>query len=374
MAETKPKPIVYLAGPISNCNEAQRAEWRREVKSLLAQECDFIDPVENLKGPNLPHYKVIEADEKSVRKCDAVFANMWKESIGTAIGVVNASRLGKIVVVVDPNYIQSRTLAFLADATVYTLQDGVEILKTLLRMKDLKFFVEKQNGVREKFNREKLFKSLRNACNAAGKSDILVPREVIPLALQILIDKNPSAEKVIRTTQIKEAVWQVLVELESDPSRQNDFYGVRNAWEEYDKKIGKTKTEHKNYKNLILENPQNIVVKTPKSHSSIWGKNINSLNDIPEPARRVFKNICRVQGVSNVILTRFGKGKEYRGNCEIKLSASKTHNIIEGNCYDNGKKGKLQCFQIRIHDHNQRDDIMFAIQELLYLEGYIKRK
>ncbi|HTQ55563.1 MAG TPA: hypothetical protein VMI94_13940 [Bryobacteraceae bacterium] len=41
------KPRVYLAGPISNCNQKQRNEWRKQLKSELKKlGYEWIDPAD----------------------------------------------------------------------------------------------------------------------------------------------------------------------------------------------------------------------------------------------------------------------------------------------------------------------------------------
>ena len=45
----KHKFHVYLAGPISGCNDTQIRQWRDEVKRKYETHFDFIDPAEMQK-------------------------------------------------------------------------------------------------------------------------------------------------------------------------------------------------------------------------------------------------------------------------------------------------------------------------------------
>ena len=73
---------VYLAGPISGCNEVQKHQWRNEVKKKYGTHFDFIDPAElELLGPGATPYEAVEADLKAIKKADGLLVNMWRESI-----------------------------------------------------------------------------------------------------------------------------------------------------------------------------------------------------------------------------------------------------------------------------------------------------
>ncbi len=124
---------VYLAGPISGCNDLQRRYWRDRVKEKYRSQCDFIDPLDRLKDTGAPSYEVIEADLRSIAMADGLLVNMWRESIGSAICVVHAHAAGRPVVVADPNFLGSRMLDFYADAVEETPLKAANILLNLLR-------------------------------------------------------------------------------------------------------------------------------------------------------------------------------------------------------------------------------------------------
>ena len=102
----KPKLTIYLAGPISHCNERQKCEWRKTAKTALRKKgYAFIDPADHTVDWHA-YKEIIDID-----KSDVLIANLWRESIGTVIGIVQARRSGKPVILIDPNLIDSAVLA-----------------------------------------------------------------------------------------------------------------------------------------------------------------------------------------------------------------------------------------------------------------------
>ena len=112
----KGKFQIYLAGPIHGCNDAQIRLWRDSVKRKYGAQCEFLDPSENLLNREASPAEVVEADIRAIENADGLLVNMWRESIGAALGVVHAHRRGQPVVVSDPNHLQNRILTFYADA------------------------------------------------------------------------------------------------------------------------------------------------------------------------------------------------------------------------------------------------------------------
>ncbi len=81
---------VYLAGPISGCNDTQKQHWRDSVKEKFGKKMTFLDPVDNLLDSSASPCTFVEADLKSIMEADGLLVNMWQESIGTAMGVAHA--------------------------------------------------------------------------------------------------------------------------------------------------------------------------------------------------------------------------------------------------------------------------------------------
>ena len=99
--ESKP---MYLAGPVTNCNEKQKTEWRKAIRSRLAKlGHKWIDPSEHVGWT--PLKETVEID-----RSDVVIANLWRQSVGTVIGIVQARRKGKPVILIDPNYLENSAL------------------------------------------------------------------------------------------------------------------------------------------------------------------------------------------------------------------------------------------------------------------------
>ena len=141
---------VFLAGPVNGCNETQKRRWREELKAKAGREFLILDPMDDpLKSTSV--HELVDKDLQSIQSADAVLAYMWKESIGTAIGIVLARTTGRIVVVVDPNHLENPLLAFYADIVTHTLSEGWRAVKDLLRSSRL--MVLKHGGRLEPFDR-----------------------------------------------------------------------------------------------------------------------------------------------------------------------------------------------------------------------------
>ncbi len=224
-----------------------------------------------------------------------------KESIGTAHGVFHARSKGKTVVVVDPNRIQNRMLTFYADAVATTLHEGMRTLRQLLRVKRALFEVVKSDGTRKPFDMAKLIDSVRKACVAAGKSDILVPVVVVPMSLTRISDYAARASGTVKTSVIRDSIWEVLAECEPDPLLVQEYAGIRQAWEQYD--LGpKTKKRERSIDSgeaIVHERPLAVQI-TSAQHSTIWGPRIRVLRDLPNAPRQVFETLLRVEGISNI--------------------------------------------------------------------------
>lgn len=106
-----PKKLkVYLSGPMTGCNNQQKTAWRSAFKKeILKFGFESIDPTDN-KAKIGPFAALAD-----IETADIVVANMWKESIGTVVGIMQARRLGIPVILIDPNYINSEILRRIVD-------------------------------------------------------------------------------------------------------------------------------------------------------------------------------------------------------------------------------------------------------------------
>ena len=220
---------VYLAGPISGCNEAQKTRWRDEVKRAYGDRMTFIDPVEQLLEPGASPYEFVEADLQAIEAADGLLVNMWRESIGTAIGVAHAHLRSRTIVVCDPNRLGSSMLNFFADAVADTPLQGAKMLWSLLRA-ERRWHVNKHGGRTERFERRKIMEAVRGACRSAACDDITVPRLVIPEVIDRLERTDRKINESLTTTDIDQVVVDVLRRLEDEPAYRDSATGVVDAW------------------------------------------------------------------------------------------------------------------------------------------------
>ena len=370
----KQKPRVYLAGPISGCNTDQVTRWRVRVKKRWSDEFDFIDPAEDIvTGENVQTYEVVLRDEAAIERADAVLANMWKESCGTAIGIVLARRKARTIVIVDSNYLNNRTLAYYADAVTPTITEGMRTLRALLRSQDALKNVMKLSGDEEPFDRGKLAESIRSACRTAKQNDILAPVEILPRVLERLTEVKPVRRRTITTTQIKDSVWEVLAELEEDNDRREQFAGIRKAWDKHERRGGRRRLPAGKVPVIRVHGkPQRVRVFSGKSHATIWGKGVRRLSEIPSPARHLFEEVLRLEGIAEIRLTTMSKGNSPGGEVRLEILASTSEGVIEGKCLDNAPKGQVQSFQIRVHDPDRTDLIRKRLIRHLDHEGQLR--
>lgn len=362
------KPTVYLAGPIAGCNDDQRRVWRNDLKRGFHDEFDFIDPMDNLLDVEASDFEVVQADAEAIKSADAVLANMWRESIGTAMGVVHAHSVGKIVVVCDPNLIGSRTLGFYADATNRTLPEALASVRTLLRAQTLVLGVEKAGGREEPFDRQKLALSVRKACIAARQSDIVPARAIVVRALDFLLG-GTADERLLNSNQIKEAVWEAIAELAADPLHEADYEAIRRAWERHAESksgVAKASPAASAFVPQVHPQPLEVPIITPGTHSTIWGHRIGA------DAWPIFVAMRQVEGINQIVLGQFTNTGSPPSKPHVRIQASKTPHVIEGKCFDRGKKGTLQTFQIRVSNPAHRDAVLATLREHLTGLGYIR--
>lgn len=359
------KPTVYLAGPISGCNSTQLHKWRDEVKHDFQAYFDFLDPTENLIQAGRTDFEVVKADEEAIRSSDAVLANMWRESIGTAIGVMHAHAMHRIAVVSDPNSICSRPLSFYADAVEKSPREAAESIKAFLDAHRLIAGVKKSDGTVEPFDRRKLGESIRRACVGACQSDIAPAHAAEAKATKLLLD-GTKRSKIITTSELKAFVWEAMASLAAEPGQLADYDAIRVAWEAY--KEGKSKRKLQDLIALratIHDRPLDVRISSGP-HSLIWGHKVGA------EAARIFEEIAKVEGITEIRFGPFRNAGPPPARPHVRLQASKTANLIDGNCYDHGTKGTLQTFQIRVADDDKRDGVLAALRFHLQNLGLIR--
>lgn len=231
---------IYLAGPITNCSERQKTEWRKRMKAALGREgYKCVDPTD------IQARKGVLAITADIEEADVVIANMWRESIGTAIGIVQARRMGIPVILIDPNYIDSPILrSIVGDAVVHDEAAALHKLqKEIVPSLSREITVTKRDGTTVAFDGKKLQKSLKAACLQAGVDDpifhILLSRRV-----QRAISASVASEP-IKTEMIRNTVFQELrrishdAQLAGEEDRQllEQATALQDAWELHEKLV-----------------------------------------------------------------------------------------------------------------------------------------
>ncbi len=219
---------IYLAGPIRGCSPEQCTWWREEAKQILKKDFDFEDPTDWADD------RVMSREMAKLEACDMVLANMWKESIGTTLGIVRARHQGKPVVVVDPNRIHNAILMRLVGEEDYfhTLEDACARLRETARgFKD--FVVRKRDGDEEAFSVSKLVQSVSLAAAKAGVSDQVFEQQITgPVIARVRRDGGRHG--LVETADIRRAVFEQLDFMGDDPGRPIELrsraQAVLEAW------------------------------------------------------------------------------------------------------------------------------------------------
>lgn len=360
---------IYLAGPISGCsNDDQVHRWREGIKnSQYKKYFDFIDPANlPLLRPDATGRQAVEEDLKAIKRADGLLVNMWRESIGTAIGIVHAHKEGRLVVIADPNNLNNRTLEFYADAVTDTPLKAANTLLDLLRA-EATWKVVKRGSQRESFERHKLVLSIRTACRRAKCDDIIVPRLVLPAIIECLKKSTRRIGHALTTSDIDSAVVETLHVLETDPVHAETVKGVLVEWK--NTVLNKKESFFKHRSSTAMPSSEmKVDVASSKSHATIWGKAIKALEEIPsKDARNVLRTISVTPGITRIDLRHFNSG-DSRSTCGASVTSSSTPFLIEGKLYDKGKKGTIQTFQIRVQDDGEKDRIADDIKVALKKE------
>ena len=357
---------IYLAGPITGCNDVQMHHWRDEVKAKYAKDFTFIDPTQRWEGNAIGEDKspleIVEADLRGIERADGMLVNMWRESIGTSIGMVHAHRAGKPVVVADPNHLDSQILAFYAEELEDNPLKAAAALRSLLRAE--RWGVLKAGGRgKERFDRRKLVRAIGAACAAADRNDVLLPPIVLPRVIDGL--KHRKIGDQVTTSDIEKAVRRALRDLAEDGIHRKTVEGVHEQWlAERDRRrddrsvLAAAKTTHAHGRIAVP-------VSSSKSHGTIWGKGVKRFGDVPSAdARRVLETIVRTPGITAVKLRQFGR-KESRDRASGVVMESPTVNVLEGKVFDKGEKGTVQAFQVVVQADSEKARILEQCERAL---------
>jgi len=361
---SKQKFRVYLAGPISGCNDRQKHKWREEIKQQYADEMDFIDPTETLKTTS---YAAVKNDIDSIEAADGLLVNMWRESIGSAIGIVHAHRNGRPVAVADPNHMNNTTLKFYATVIEDTPTHAAKVLLRILRANANWTVIKAGRRSDEEFNREKLVTAIRNACTR--RNSIVAPVLLLPKIIERLTGSDHKLGRQLTTKLINDAVLASLKELEKDARYAPAVKGVAEAWQRR-RDAKRASPVGRTVRRSTPSARDEVVIASNAAHATIWGKAAKSLDDIPSTdARKAFQAVWEVAGITRIVLGQFGH-KEERATVGIWVGASKQAAVIEGKLFDKGDKGTLQTFQVRTQHARHTTSVLRNIISKLKDAGY----
>lgn len=120
-------PILYLAGAINGCTDAEANDWRSYLKKRYGGET--LDPMRrDYRGKEAESVnEIVELDKVDIDDCDVFIANCPKPSWGTAMEIYYAWAARKPVVVIHPAEAPiSPWVRYHSDAIVYSLDDAVK--------------------------------------------------------------------------------------------------------------------------------------------------------------------------------------------------------------------------------------------------------
>lgn len=193
---------IYLAGPIRGCNDDQVTLWRDAVKAKL-RNFDFEDPVLWHKTVRVPTELIKLAD------CHIFLANMWKESIGTTVGIIRARQLGLPVVLMDLNRLNNPILQSIIapEKPVHDLDQAVQRIKELAQDLIQPITIESADGKIAAFSPKRLARAINRAAAGAGVKDATVVEVIAALAIRSVLARGASAKgRALISPEIAEEV------------------------------------------------------------------------------------------------------------------------------------------------------------------------
>ena len=184
----------------------------------------------------------------------------------------------------------------------------------------------------------------------AGKRNAMtfvIPRLVLPRVIEQLRGSDRSVKKSVTTTDIDKAIADVLNVLDSDAVHAGAVAGVSNAWRRRGNGPARARRRTSTERDAGPLSAGHVPISCGgKAHATIWGRTVRRIEDIPSAdARKVFRIIASVQGITRITLGQFGH-KGSRGGCQAWVGMSRTPGVIEEKLYDKGPKGTMQSFRV----------------------------
>ncbi len=186
---------IYLAGPVSNCNEDQIRKWRLKfIQEFPKDKFKFINPADH-KNNWSPSLEMIE-----IEKSDIVVANLWRESIGTVVGILQATRKGKPLILINPNFIKSSLLYQIVgeDYITHSIDDAIHKINNLILpfLRKEIIVTKKASKPDEVFSLIKLKKSLSRLCADTTILPDLIARNVFHNILKEAVNSKIASARL----------------------------------------------------------------------------------------------------------------------------------------------------------------------------------
>lgn len=227
---------VYLAGPISNCNFEQKTEWRKRIKAILSTKgYKVLDPTASDARPGS---LAVNAD---IQDADIVIANLWRESIGTTVGIVLARQSLTPVILIDQNYNYLNIPILnelVGDYVCHQEKDVLGMTEEIFAQLSRQFSVTKSDRERVRFDRKKLREALKHAFSKAAMDDAILLPLLMRRVFKRLQDVSRETQEV-STAQIKLAIFEQLDDViitTGNPELRAVRQVFRTQWEEFERK------------------------------------------------------------------------------------------------------------------------------------------
>jgi nucleoside 2-deoxyribosyltransferase len=246
---------VYLAGPMTNCNEKQRTEWRKRIQAELPPlEYEVLDPTGRAARSGAL------AVTSDIEAADVVIANLWTISIGTIVGILHAHRNGVPVILLDEHYIDSPILASITDHIVRSEQAAINKLKdSVAPALRRELWVEKRRkpGQPVSFSLKKLEKSLKRNTAQAGIDNPILDALLSRRVKRALFERDA---QVVTTQQIKQTIFVEMNKLASEPDvlaslgeNAPELLKLQKIWEDHEHFVKEERVREEDFNTRIAE-------------------------------------------------------------------------------------------------------------------------
>jgi transcriptional regulator NrdR family protein len=248
---------------------------------LKTLDCVCFDPANHTTNWS-PLKEMVDID-----RSDVVIANLWRESIGTVVGIVQARRKGKPVILIDSNYLDSSVLKMIVgkDSVVHSVEGAINKLqREIMPQLAESVSVRKRNGTVEPFRLVKLHSSLNALCAEAMIEDAVLP-DLVAREVHNAV-KGAARNGTVESEQIKNFVFDQLDQLSrlTDKLYEDDLKHraslLKAVWEKYQH----TKDDRRALEDLAQEEKQkeqvqNAKIKQLESDNTLLRRNLHECEE-----------------------------------------------------------------------------------------------